>query len=528
MRQFSSYGPINQKMHYFVPREELLTKARTYLIGENPDEGGHYITVWAPRQTGKTSLLRDIYWELVEDSNYAAAYIILQNLAGIDDSVYCMNTIIDSINRQSGLQLPPVSTPVDFQQAFSCEYLAKPLILIIDEFDALQEGVINALIAVFRNIYHLRVADTAPSPHKHYLLHGMALIGVRGVVGVESKSGSPFNVQKSLQVHNLTATEVNNMYHWYEEETGQKVEQAVIDRIYHVTRGQPGLVSWFGELLTSTYNDQPDEPLTMNHFDSTYTMALQALPNNTINNIISKAKIEPYRHKVLELFKTDSKTEFRFEKEEIGYLYMNGIIDYEKSGGVLYVKFPCQFIQEKLFGHFSDELVRHKNQLLAEPFMDLSPVINEQEINIPGLLELYQEYYTRNKDELTEYAQRRVDMRIMEVVYHFQLYSWLDSFLSGKNARVIPEFPTGNGKIDLLIRYAGKCYGLELKSFSDLTELNNSIKQAAGYGKSLGLNIITLVVFVDKPIPGELQARYTRPFEFKDRAKVKVFFIVTA
>ncbi len=45
MRKFSSYGPINVKLHYYVPRQALVDQAVTHLRGEFPSEGGHYITV---------------------------------------------------------------------------------------------------------------------------------------------------------------------------------------------------------------------------------------------------------------------------------------------------------------------------------------------------------------------------------------------------------------------------------------------------------------------------------------------------
>ncbi len=527
MRSFSSYGLIDKDLHYYVPRNELLVKAHTYLTGENPAKGGHYITVWAPRQTGKSSLLRDIYWDLIKDENYITANVDIQDLRNMDRTVDCLNTLLEMINEQTGLQLPAVKTEVEFRKAFSARYLAKPFILIIDEFDSLQEKVINDIVGVFRNIYHLRQKDPAPSHQKYYLLHGIALIGVRTVVGVENKSGSPFNIQRSLHIDNLTEAEVNKIYHWYEQESGQTVEQAVIDRIYHVTRGQPGLVSWFGELLTDIYNTAPDKPLTMTHFDHTYLMALKGLPNNTVINIISKAETEPYRHQVLNYFKIGQPQEFRFEKKEISYLYMNGIISYEKSGGLLYVRFPGQFIQEKLFDHFSGELVQHGSQLLADPFTDLAPIVNKEEINIRRLLEQYQEYYTHNREHLTQYAQRRVDLAVMEVVYHFQLYSWLDSFLRNFGTVVLPEFPTGNGKIDLLLRHGSRLYGLELKSFAQLYLLEQNIMQASAYGSSLGLAEITLVIFTDRPVPDRVRENYTEPRMFEDSAAVNVFFLMT-
>jgi hypothetical protein len=53
MRRFTSYGPIDTEQHYYVPREASIEKAYNQLTGYNPRRGGHYFTVWAPRQAGK-------------------------------------------------------------------------------------------------------------------------------------------------------------------------------------------------------------------------------------------------------------------------------------------------------------------------------------------------------------------------------------------------------------------------------------------------------------------------------------------
>ena len=70
MRKFSSYGPVNTKLHYYVPREALIEQAYTQLMGENPDEGGHYITVWAPRQRGKSWVMVQTLQRLQEDERF--------------------------------------------------------------------------------------------------------------------------------------------------------------------------------------------------------------------------------------------------------------------------------------------------------------------------------------------------------------------------------------------------------------------------------------------------------------------------
>ncbi len=70
MRRFSSHGPVNNKLNYYAPREELSIRACTQLLGEDPSEGGHYITVWAPRQTGKTWVMQQVMLRLKKDPRF--------------------------------------------------------------------------------------------------------------------------------------------------------------------------------------------------------------------------------------------------------------------------------------------------------------------------------------------------------------------------------------------------------------------------------------------------------------------------
>ena len=45
MRKFSSYGLIDNEIHYHVPRNKLIESAYNQLIGDSPEKDGHYITV---------------------------------------------------------------------------------------------------------------------------------------------------------------------------------------------------------------------------------------------------------------------------------------------------------------------------------------------------------------------------------------------------------------------------------------------------------------------------------------------------
>ncbi|HHN93710.1 MAG TPA: ATP-binding protein, partial [Anaerolineae bacterium] len=255
MRKFCSYGPVNTELHYYVPRTALVNRTRNQLVGENPAGGGHYITVWAPRQAGKTWVMQQVLWQLREDDRFDVLKLNLEHLKMARSVSRVVRDIARRITEGVGVADVPVRVLDDFHEVFRRGVLERPLILILDEFDALSPTAIAGIASVLRNIYVQR-QDQAdrPSEERDYLLHGVALVGVRAVLGIESQTGSPFNVQRSVHIPNLTPTEVREMYNWYAWESGQRVEPEVIERVYHETRGQPGLVSWLGELLTEEFN----------------------------------------------------------------------------------------------------------------------------------------------------------------------------------------------------------------------------------------------------------------------------------
>ncbi|MCK4765173.1 MAG: orc1/cdc6 family replication initiation protein [Candidatus Aminicenantes bacterium] len=501
MRKFSSYGPVNPKLHYYTPRENLIDKAYTNLIGENPAEGGHYITVWAPRQTGKSWLMQEILQKIQKNPPFDVVQVSLERLKYENNVPKVIQTIAEKIGERLGKSFPGIDTQDKFQDIFKIGTIDKPLILILDEFDALAEEAINVLVSAFRNTYIERQYERdKPSEKKSYLLHGVALIGVRSVLGIENMRGSPFNVQHSLHVPNLTYDEVMGMFQWYEKESGRKIEKKVIDRLFYETRGQPGLTCWFGELLSEGFEDyrvDTAKPVTMRDFEIVYAAATYALPNNNILNIISKARQEPGKTLIFEMFQTEKKLEFRFDDPAIKMLYMNGVVDKEVEEQVrYYLRFSCPFVQKRLFNYFSRELFNEMGQLV-EPFTDLDRVVTPDRLDLRELMKLYQKYLDKNKSWLFKKAPRRSDLRVYEAVFHFNLYAYIEGFLRSKKGRVFPEFPTGNGKIDLLIEYGGATYGIELKSFTHRAAYRQALEQAARYGEQLGLREIFLVTFVE-------------------------------
>jgi hypothetical protein len=284
----------------------------------------------------------------------------------------------------------------------------------------------------------------------------------------------------------------------------------VIDRVFYETQGQPGLVSWLGEQLTEKpFNQDRTQPIDMSFFEKVYGAALHILPNNNVMNLISKAKQEPYKPIVLELFNTN-KILFNYDDELLNFLYMNGVITWERDeDGIYYTKFPSPFVQRRMFNAFARDSFSNIGQLYP-PFTDLSQVVTANSLNVKNMMRVYEQYLQRNREWLLADAPVRKHLRIYEAVYHFNLYVYLQAFFQRWKGRVYPEFPTGNGQIDLVIIYSGQTYGIEVKSFSDESSYQDGLTQSIRYGKRLNLREVVMVSFIEQ-ISAEIRQKYEAP-----------------
>ncbi len=498
MRRFYSYGPVDASRHFTAPRRALVDKCLDYLV-DDPEKGGHYFTIWAPRQTGKTWLMREVkqaiearYGEYFQVGVISMQGVVLER--GDPERSFLRQTPF-LLERFLGISLPSAAAWQDWVRIFlrRQEVFTRPLILLIDEFDSLPPGVIERLVTIFRDLY-LQQQDT--------WLHGLALIGVRAVLGIDSERGSPFNVQRALQAPKFTLDEVSDLFQQYQAESRQLIDPEVVQAIFEVTRGHPGLVCWFGELLTETYNTATDLPIGMTHWEQVYRKAKTVEWNNTLLNLIKKATT-PYLNRLMQVF-TRPDVPFVIRQDWCSYLYLNGIIDYvtvpdHKGEDQEFCRFACPFIQECLFAALADEACEDFACTPALEALDnLHDVLGGATIDVPALLIRYANYLARlEKQGCNPWRgqPRRRDLHLTEAAGHFHLYAWLREAI-GRWCIVSPEFPTGNGRVDLHLCCGEKNGVIEVKSYVDHLTFQASIRQAAAYARSLGLTCITLAVFI--------------------------------
>jgi len=500
MRRFHSYGPVNARSHFSVPRTVLVDNCLNSLIGSDT-EGGHYFTIWAPRQTGKTWLTRQAVQEIKAlcPDQYEILSFSLGVLRGISipkcqNSDEIPNSFADIISEKFPND-PVIKKWKEFRDLFSRTkgLWNRPLIMLIDEVDTLPSFWLDVLVGQFREMYLDRESNW---------LHGLALIGVRAVLGVDSAKGSPFNVQRNLHVPNFSLDEVTDLFDQYQLESGQVVEPEVVESVYQSTSGQPGLVGWFGELLTEKYNPGISAAIDLKTWKTVYRKALYVEWNNTLLNLIKKATGE-YQPYVLSLF-SRSDIPFNLRTNWCGYLYLNGIISYTTQQNtheemVEICRFAAPFIQTCLFDSLTLDMIGDRiSGMAVEPLDDLADVFGGETLNLPSLLDRYKAYLVRMKAKgLNPFKDqpRRTDLHYTEAVGHFHLYAWMKQAVEDICV-ISPEFPTGNGKVDLHLKCRDKYGIIEIKSFKSHTGTQDAILQAASYARSLNLTSVTIALFV--------------------------------
>lgn len=91
MKFFNYSGPIDPKNHYYVPHRLNEQEVRLLIEQEK------YFILHAPRQSGKTTAIREFVKQLNKEILYKALYINIENAqAARSNVVLAMNAILQS------------------------------------------------------------------------------------------------------------------------------------------------------------------------------------------------------------------------------------------------------------------------------------------------------------------------------------------------------------------------------------------------------------------------------------------------
>ena len=253
---FNTAGPIKPELHYYVDSKDRWDfNSVANLIGQQK-----YFILHAPQQTGKTSAILALMCHLNKSEQYEAFYANIEAAqAAREDVRSAMRAILFSIADSHEFY---IGSPLlidnwlrifkeneDHQAlkallGFWAKNTKKPVVLLLDEVDALIGDTLISLLRQLREGYNKRPRGFPIS---------IVLCGVRDVrdYRIHSSStkeiitgGSAFNIKaESLRLENFTKKQIADLYIQHTEHTGQIFEEGIVDLAWYYTKGQPWLVN---------------------------------------------------------------------------------------------------------------------------------------------------------------------------------------------------------------------------------------------------------------------------------------------
>ena len=175
MRYFNSSGPNIIEQHYTLMRPKLVLEGLDNVHKER------YFTIWAPRQTGKSTYFRLLATQL-EKEGYKVVHVNFENfrIQSLKDFLIRLN---NHLTEKLNIEFKETSLASVFEQMERLKSLK--LVLIIDEVEGINAEYFGDVLHSIRNAYHTRA---------NHALKSVILVGVSNIVGVVQDNASPLSM----------------------------------------------------------------------------------------------------------------------------------------------------------------------------------------------------------------------------------------------------------------------------------------------------------------------------------------------
>lgn len=484
MRWFETRGPIYPEDNYFVSRTEVVKDFADRL------EKGRYIVLFAPRQTGKTTLFRNALDTLEEKGNgYLPIQLNFEMYVDVDDDVFYSSfgreicEKIAAVFQKRGenpsdiisqfLTSAQITDTVSMSQFFRdlSKILEKQrLVIIIDEFDAIPPTALRGFLHTLRQIY-LSGKERCP--------YSVSIVGVKNITQLNyDRSISPFNIQDEFKLPNFSLEQVQELLSQYTEEAGQPFDSEVISSIHKQTGGQPVLVNRFAQILTEEMDIPKTEPITMEHFSDAHLKLLHGRNTNIDHLITNIRRDRRFEKLLLKIVSYDDGVQFNLDSDLISELAIYGVIS-EGADGLCEIVNPIY--QYRIIRAFKPIVNGLEHEYLPEDkateFDDY--LTSDGYIQMDALMDNFRDFIVR-----AGYRILQVPDTPQEYVGQHLLFAYLSQFVQIIGGMMYLEVPTGRGRMDLLILHNGRKYIVETKIWGGDRRFQVGKYQLAAYVKS--------------------------------------------
>ncbi len=448
---FNTAGPIKTDLHYYVPMEERWDFEQVQQLIRQQK----YFILHAPRQTGKTSSILALVDYLNQQGDYEAVYANLEAAQAARENFevglrIAMAEIVEEISKQQehvGLEEQLLSVYESAETGhglrklltFWAEKTPKPVVLILDEVDALVGDTLISLLRQLRTGYKDRPKSFPSS---------IILCGVRDVRDYRIHSartqeiitgGSAFNIKaESLRMENFSKEQVAYLLQQHTLHTGQVWEEGIVDLAWHYTSGQPWLVNALAYEIT--YNMKPYRDrsalITVEGFREAKERLI--LRRDTHLDQLTDKLREGRVRRVIEPMLASEVVDSNLSEDDIQYVIDLGLIHRDTSRSlVISNAIYREIIPRQLIYSTEATMAQEKTAWYLRP---------DGSLNMPKLLRGFQSFFRQHSEHWIE----RFDYK--EAGPQLLLQAFLQRIVNG-GGRIEREYGFGRGRTDLFIEF---------------------------------------------------------------------------
>ncbi|HBL26226.1 MAG TPA: polyketide biosynthesis operon protein CyrO [Acidobacteria bacterium] len=516
-RHFNTAGPCRPHEHYMIAPERRIPAVRDLI------EQGLYFVVHAPRQSGKTTCFQALARTLTAGGSYTALLSSCETGQKLEpDSERSIGAVLWMLQERAESSLPPELRPPAPDATIPSEsrlydLLARwasrsprPIVLFLDEIDALSG---DALISVLRQLRSGYNARPGGSPHS------VALIGLRDVrdyrlqARPDSRSlgtSSPFNVKvESIRLANFTAAEVAELYSQHTADTGQVFTPEALALAWELTRGQPWLVNALARQAVERIAPDPAQPVTKAVIEAAKEVLIQRRDTH-LDSLIDRLR-ETRVRRVIEPILGGELLPPESLADDIQFVLDLGLVASGPRGLEIANPIYREVIPRALTWIME----------LSMAFSRADYVSSEGRLRFDLLLRGFQEFWCENAEAFLERAP------YSEAAAQLVFMAYLHKVVNG-GGFIDRELAVGSGRIDLCVRWPSPAgverWALEIKVWRDrqADPLAKGLRQLTAYLRRLGLDRGTLILFDARTTASPLPDRCSTEEREQDGCTVTV------
>jgi hypothetical protein len=479
-RWFNVAGPCRPDIHYMLPATARLPDVMRLITQQS------YFVLHAPRQTGKTTAMLSLAQELTTSKDYTSAVLSVEVGAPFsDDPDAAELAILDAWRGAIQWQLAPDLQPppwpvtetgrrIGAGLAAWAQASTRPLVLFLDEIDALQN---DALLSVLRQI-----RDGYPGRPQAFP-YALALIGLRDVRDYKVASGgsdrlhtsSPFNIKsRSLTMENFSADDVVTLYGQHTNDTGQVWTPEACTRAFALTQGQPWLVNALAKVAVEELAPDPAIAITAAIIDQAKAILIQRQDTH-LDSLTDRLR-EPRVQAIIEPLLAGLVPN-ALPADDLQFVQDLGLVRLDPQEGLV--------IANPIYAAIIPRYLTVTTRAFL-PAITPTWITSDGRLDVEQLRDAFLVFWKRHGQPLLGTTAYH------EIAPHLVLMAFLDRVANG-GGRVEREAAVGRGRLDLCLEYGDVMLAIEVKVWRDgdsdprddgLTQLDrylNGLGPAAGW-----------------------------------------------